>query len=384
MSVDGSLYSGTAGIGRFLAYLWAFTHDERYRDTATGALEQSFALAGREPAEARAGLFTGVLGAACVAVEAARLVGDEELATRGVAVGAHALAERVAAAHRSDFDLIQGTAGTLVASACLAAAAPTSSAREACRALADDLIAAARTHPWGLSWPDPVSGVEGMCGLAHGGSGAILALLEASRVTGDPAHRRAAAEALRYEHAWFDRSSGSWLSCPPGEADAETHPAASPGFWCHGAAGIGLARLRGHELAGDLIYVAEAGAALRAVAPILQRCRDGAWSSDDSAADGNASVCHGACSAIELFVHAAGVLDQPVLLERARDAMRGLLAIVERGQGRWRCGVPGGDEHPGLMLGLAGIGLCLLRLHAPASVPPASLVGVSEGFGLSR
>ncbi|MER2507379.1 MAG: hypothetical protein ABTQ27_01330, partial [Amaricoccus sp.] len=39
--------------------------------------------------------------------------------------------------------------------------------------------------------------------------------------------------------------------------------------------------------------------------------------------------------------------------------------------GGWRCGVPGGEATPGLMLGLAGIGWAQLRAAHPEAVPSA-------------
>jgi lantibiotic modifying enzyme len=38
-------------------------------------------------------------------------------------------------------------------------------------------------------------------------------------------------------------------------------------------------------------------------------------------------------------------------------------------RGGWRCGIPGGVETPGLMMGLAGIGYGLLRVGAADRVP---------------
>ncbi|MFD1051662.1 lanthionine synthetase LanC family protein, partial [Kibdelosporangium lantanae] len=51
--------------------------------------------------------------------------------------------------------------------------------------------------------------------------------------------------------------------------------------------------------------------------------------------------------------------------------------------GSWICGVAGGVEHPGLMTGLAGIGLALLRMVDP-SVPSVLLLeGVSSPPGVA-
>jgi hypothetical protein len=52
-------------------------------------------------------------------------------------------------------------------------------------------------------------------------------------------------------------------------------------------------------------------------------------------------------------------------------ALAGMQAVA-RENGVWRCGVLGGGEHPGAMLGLAGIGMEYLALADPR-VPPVTL-----------
>ena len=82
---------------------------------------------------------------------------------------------------------------------------------------------------------------------------------------------------------------------------------------------------------------------------------------------GGHSLCHGDFGNLELFVAAAEALQQPALLDQARHVASALLA--GQAQSGWRCGVPGGVETPGLMVGIAGIGYALLRLANPSLTP---------------
>ena len=72
------------------------------------------------------------------------------------------------------------------------------------------------------------------------------------------------------------------------------------------------------------------------------------------------------------------MLGHPDHLAAARRIGAAALRDGSDGAGPWRCGVPeGGAETPGLMLGLAGIGTTLLRLHDPRRAPSPALFGLT-------
>ncbi|HEY4590478.1 MAG TPA: lanthionine synthetase LanC family protein, partial [Thermoanaerobaculia bacterium] len=123
--------------------------------------------------------------------------------------------------------------------------------------------------------------------------------------------------------------------------------------WCHGSTGIGQARLAGLDLQDDAEVRAEIEAAL------VDTLRNGFGQ--------NHSLCHGDLGNLDLLLEAARRLDaarwQP---EVDRLTASILDSMDDRG---WLCGVALGVETPGLMTGLAGIGLGLLRLADPDRVP---------------
>src|SRR5204863_3916825 len=90
--------------------------------------------------------------------------------------------------------------------------------------------------------------------------------------------------------------------------------------------------------------------------------------------NGNYSLCHGLAGNAEVLLYGSRTLTtgaEDALSLALRVAHAGQVDSVSRG-GTWSCGA-GGGETPGLMLGLAGIGLFYLRLHDP-SVPSALLL----------
>jgi lantibiotic modifying enzyme len=123
--------------------------------------------------------------------------------------------------------------------------------------------------------------------------------------------------------------------------------------WCHGAPGIGLARLQGLPMLDDQEVQAEIGAALETTLMYEQ--------------SPSHSLCHGILGNLDLLIQAGEVLGSNHWRHEARLLAGSMLAGVERDG--WRCGTPLGVESPGLMTGLAGIGYGLLRLAAPTTIP---------------
>ena len=123
--------------------------------------------------------------------------------------------------------------------------------------------------------------------------------------------------------------------------------------WCHGAPGIGLARLLSLPYLDDATIRAE-------IATALETTRAHGFG-------GNHSLCHGDLGNLDLLLQAGEALGDDGWVEAAgRKAAQVLASIESNG---WLCGIALGAESPGLMTGLAGIGYQLLRLAEPARVP---------------
>jgi lantibiotic modifying enzyme len=123
--------------------------------------------------------------------------------------------------------------------------------------------------------------------------------------------------------------------------------------WCHGAVGIGLARLQALPSLNDPELRVELDTALRTTL---------------AAGFGhNHSLCHGDLGNLELLLQASATFDDPQL--RAAVDQRAALILTDICGNGWRCGLPLGLESPSLMSGLAGIGYGLLRLAEPTRVP---------------
>ena len=78
-------------------------------------------------------------------------------------------------------------------------------------------------------------------------------------------------------------------------------------------------------------------------------------------------MCHGAVGSLLYLLETATTLGDRVIAEEVATRVEVLLDHVD--EHGWRCGTPLGVETPGLLAGLSGIGLGLLRLARPSRVP---------------
>jgi lantibiotic modifying enzyme len=359
-----ALYDGTAGIGLFLARLYAATGERPFRTAARGALRQALGAADRVPVATRVGLHAGWSGIAWALAEAGDALGDAEWTAESARLaGMLAECEPDPAA----VDVISGSAGAIPALLELGRRHGDRSLERAAAAHGDFLLDRARRGEEGWSWhtlDSPV--VRDLTGYSHGAAGIGLALAELAAATGDARYGEGADGAFRYEAAWFLPEQGNW---PDFRLFGPHDPAAAPACalaWCHGAPGIGLSRLRAWALTGSAARLAEARAALETTLRALDATASGAPGM-------GMSLCHGDAGNAELPLYAARILGEAGLAGRAERVGRVGLERYGATGAPWPCGVPGGGETPGLMLGLAGIGHFYLRLYDP-SVPSALIL----------
>ena len=348
------LYGGVAGVALFLAHLGAVTKEERYTTLARSAvttLLQQIQL-GKSFLKLIGG-FSGWGGVIYTLTHLAVLWEQPELLTE-----AEAVVEILPSAIEQDeqLDIIGGAAGCIISLVNLHRYAPSERIIQVARQCGERLLAQAQSMEQGIGWVIRHAGTKPLAGFSHGASGIALALLEVAALTGETRFRTAALNAIAYERTLFAIQEENWRDLRdvevPGQAVSDPQ-AAFMTAWCHGAPGIGLARLRALQHLDDPEIRAEIDIALKTTLA--------------QGFGGNHSLCHGDLGNLELLLQASQTLDVPQWsVEVERIATTILTSIDQQG---WRCGVPLEVETPGLMTGLAGIGYGLLRLAEPRRVP---------------
>jgi lantibiotic biosynthesis protein len=349
------LYSGTAGIALFLGQLHRLAPDEEVRETLEGAaaflVEQTTSESGR----ALPGFYTGLMGMGYALVRLGELLGREAW----VAAGLRAVAGGGAADDGRLHDVLSGSAGLIPALLDLAVRCRRPELIEQAGVHARRLASAALQTERGAFWPNPEPGAAPLLGYSHGSAGMAAGLLEFHRAVPDDGLLHLAREALRYERSCFNPAEGNWPDFRPQPGQVASLPG-YPVAWCHGATGIGLSRLRLLEfVADDPQLRPEVDAALQTASRYLSQPKDGFLR--------DFSYCHGLAASAEFLLEVGQQMGRPDILEAARHV--GRFGIAQYGQTGWPCGVRVTGETPGLMLGTAGIGYFMLRLHAPDQVP---------------
>lgn len=340
------LYGGTAGVGLFLAEVAQMTGDDDLRATALGALRH----AGSRAAGSGVGLYAGRFGIALALAYAAPLLDEEELEAAARAVARDDVDDT------EEFDLVSGDAGAVVGLLTLADLLDERSLRERARSHGERLLDRAVADDGKLSWRS--SGIEtvgALAGFSHGAAGAATALLELGE-------REPAERAFAYEATLYDAEARNWPDLRGSPAAAASGAPIFVTFWCHGAPGIALSRLRSVELGASNGARAEADIALETTE---------AWVANALRAGVNYSLCHGLAGNSEILLEGERA---PELV--ADVAMHGIETYPTQGL-RWPSGAHGAPT-PSLFLGDAGVGRFYLRLAVPEL--PSLLLVRPEAF----
>jgi type 2 lantibiotic biosynthesis protein LanM len=363
--LDFDLYGGTAGIGVFLAALAAVTGEARYRDRALATLRELGAMvrqaqpgaSPRLPLGGAVGYGSFIYGLTL----ASRFLGEPSLLDDARLAARLCTAEQIAGDR--ELDVISGTAGCLLALLALHSASGDLLALDRAVLCGRHLLqqrtpSSGGWRAWRTLAPIVPPG-RLLCGFAHGAAGIAYALLRLYAVTQDQTLQQAAAEAITYEDSTFDTDTGHWpdYRALPGEAGGRL---GCMNAWCHGAAGIGLARLGG-------LPMYDAASVRGAIdAASVATVHSGLAEVDH--------LCCGNLGRVELLLVAGLQLDRPDLVQLAGQR---LAAVVQRAGAsqsfRFFGNLPPGVYHPGLFQGASGVGYELLRLAEPSVLPSLPL-----------
>jgi lantibiotic modifying enzyme len=380
------LYAGTAGVGLFLGQLYALTGNPTVRRTAGGAIRHAL-TASASLAVGALGLYGGTLGVAYAAVRAGLAADLPELASEGLGL---ARSLPLGGDHPAyPFDIISGRAGAILGLLFLSRCSGGGEFLDRAVQLGEELVAEARQSGRRWSWDSPqATGARMLTGVSHGAAGVAVSLLELFALTGSEPFFAAGIGAFDYEDYWFSVRRRNWPDLrsidPSTTADDDVNRDALVygTAWCHGSPGIGLARLRALSLVP---------ASRRKVRQNLRASIDAAIESTLEQAvlyrraEGmDVTPCHGLGGLTELLLAAASCRAGGGAAPASRIGDQGLVKMAERLWKRhiqtfgaaqtWPSGVPSGGRNPSLLLGDAGVGYSLLRLHDMERVPSCLMV----------
>ncbi len=196
-----------------------------------------------------------------------------------------------------------------------------------------------------LAWGSP--GDIPLLGLSHGTSGIAYALLKLAQREANPRFVQTAEGALRYERSLFCSESKNWLRLG-GKRNMKICA------WCHGATGVGLARIGSLPLLTDSALAQEIDIALETTQNYLGK--------------GPLTLCCGPLGRLEFLKEASRTLgrsDLDPIIERTVNAVYQALPQLNMSDTFYS---------PSFMQGVAGLGYTLLRQIDKAQCLPQVLL----------
>ena len=360
-SFGTDLYSGTSGIGYFLSFLYSQTQDNIIKKTALGCFEQCLANLEQTPANARIGLYTGWSGVVKALQVCGPLLGITEFEKQASLLVDSLMQSNL---EESGIDVLAGSAGAIPV---YVSQMPEDSGKyiSFAKQIADYLIEIVHKTEKGWSWNTldihSKDHSADLTGFSHGTAGIAWTLMELYYVTKEEKYNDAAQKAFEYERSWFDPKYGNWPDLRNKNENTNAASLYGSVAWCHGAPGIGLSRLRAYDLSGGEVYKKEAEVAIGTTHKMInQSLQTGQM---------NFSLCHGLSGNAELLIMAGMSLKNTDFISYSQEVGDAGIKLYTNTGHAWPCGIMGAGELPGLMLGIAGIGLFYLRLYDRVHIP---------------
>lgn len=358
VSLGLDLYDGLPGIILFLAYLGAVTEEEGYTNLArAGLINIRSQIKELKANFKQIGAFGGWGGIIYTFTHLAILWNKPELLSEAEKVVAY-LPDLIE--QDTQFGIISGAAGCISSLLVLNRCKPSIDTLNVAIQCGDLLIDRAEILAQGIGWiweNGNFKSKKSLTGFSHGAAGIASSLLELAAVTGEQRFATIALAAIEYERSQFLPEAGNWLDLRHFTNTVLEEKRKESGYcrcaWCHGAPGIGLARLRSLSQLDNPEIRAEIDTALKTTMA--------------KGFGSNHSLCHGDLGNLELLLQASLTLDDPQWKKQVQRFAGIVLESIN--QNGWFCSVPSGLETPGLMTGLAGIGYGLLRLATPKKIP---------------
>lgn len=356
-----SLYNGGCGIALFLAAHDYVTGKSQWRELVLATLQplrRFLKVASSATQQAWAtqigiGGATGIGSILYTYAKLSQFLQEPELATEARQLATLISPELIAA--DLQFDILGGAAGAILGLLAVDSQTHDSGVVETAVVAGHHLLQH-RISVAGLDKAWKTSGTQPLTGLSHGAAGIAYVLLKLYQATQEQAFLAAATEAITYEQQVFVPTVANW---PDFRAHNEEGQPKFQSSWCHGAPGIGLARLGSLGVLNTDIIQQEIEIALETT------LRQSYCTSDH--------LCCGNFGRVALLTTASETLARPELLTLARGQAGWIIArAVEAGSYRLFLNIPN-ELNLSFFQGIAGIGYQLLRLAQPELLPEVLL-----------
>lgn len=356
MSYD--FYDGSPGVALFLSALVRVTGSEEFRDLALGALQPIHHLlqnltSVREQAviqKINTGGGKGLGSIIYTLVRCSQLL-EEPILLKDAQQIASLITPQCIVEDRN-FDIMSGSAGAILGLLTLHQAIADPTVLEQAITCGHHLLNHRTVSSGGLrTWATLNNKL--LTGFSHGASGIAYALLRLYETTQNNVVLNAATEAIAYERSAFSPAAQNWL-------DFRSEKPEFANSWCHGASGVGLARLGG-------LSILDTDEIRQDIEMALQTTQKLGVQEIDH-------LCCGNFGRIETLLVGAQKLGRSDLSDAAHKQAAWAVCRAEiNGSFQIFPNLFKGAYNPGFFQGTAGIGYELLRLAHPEKLPSVLL-----------
>ena len=320
-----NLYNGACGIAVFLAAYSVVTGHTLSGELALAALAQirkdlRSRNAARKVRSLGLGAATGLGSIIYALTTISKSLGDKSLLAD--AMGAVELITDDLIAADKQLDVMDGSAGAIL---CLHRLYRETNSSDVLRRAAycgEHLLRQRRVAQEGhKSWIGQGFGSHGLNGMSHGAAGFAYALASLSAATGREEFAQAASECIEFEDSSYDEKRHNW---PDLRGGGEPQWASQ---WCHGAPGIGLAR------------IATSKQGVLDVRPLVRDISQALVGTEQGWPTRLDTLCCGTFGCIEFLRGASSILARTDLRELASQRLMGIVEAARlNGDYRWNGG----------------------------------------------
>lgn len=343
-SLNQNLYGGTFGLSLVFGALYQVTKDPFWKETTDASLQQLLESIDGDGVERMPGVYglggmTGLGSMIYSLGHIAELTKEPKYIEKALFLTTLIKDKHIEEDQK--FDVIFGVAGCILALLSLYKKTPEASLLALAQKMGDHLVNSAHPEETGVSWP--TKGSQGLLGFSHGTAGIAFALDNLAMASGKDSYLKTADQAIAYERSHFSKEARNWPHL--GMEDASSFPCA----WCHGAPGIGLARICSPRLAKSPEMLEEVAHATFSTKATFTNT-------------GQHHLCCGDLGRAEILSTIAKHTGDAALGKYARERISALVQQTRTNRNyNLFSALPAGAFIPGFMQGLSGIGYTFLR-----------------------
>ena len=245
-ALPSNFYVGSAGVAFFLSAMFDKLQDENYKKTSLGAWEKTISQIPKIRSE-NIGFYEGLGGIAYTLVQSGKWLKSEKLKSEGLQL----IQKLGKSFQNAGFDVMEGVSGFIIAISAIQREFPNKELEDLICAAGEYLLANAIKNKRGVSWKILPTKGPNLTGYSQGNAGIVHALSEVYSISQDIKYLSIIEQAVAYENSYYSETYNNWkdlrlLHQQPSRF--RTGDAYITNAWCHGAAGIGLSRLRTYQL----------------------------------------------------------------------------------------------------------------------------------------